>query len=118
MSTILVVQPDTPQARALHDVAKRIGADLVIVDSITRALDAIGKKIPDLILLSAFLSPRDEDTLMGRLRSLEGASHLQTVALPVFQAPEKKEKRSAFGLRKKKRRQNRLATIPTYSPMN
>ena len=51
--------------------------------------------MPDLILLSALLSPRDEDALIAHLRSLDGASHLQTITIPQFrtgpaQAPEKK----------------------------
>jgi len=104
VSTILVVQPDHAQAKVLHDVAHRVGAQLVIVDSTARAVDAIGRQIPDLILLSALLSPRDEDTLMARLRSLDGASHLQTLTLPQFQAAEStRSKKSGFGFRKKQK---------------
>ena len=43
MSVILVVQPDSLQGKVLHDVARRIGAELVIVDSTKRAIEAIGK---------------------------------------------------------------------------
>ncbi len=104
MSVILVIQPDTAQGRVLHDMARRISAELVIVDSTKRAVDAIARQVPDLILLSAFLSPRDEDTLMGRLRSLEGASHLQTMTIPQFQSGEEaKAKKSGFGFGKKKK---------------
>ena len=104
MSVILVIQPDTAQARVLHDMSRRIGAELVTVDSPKRAVDAIARQVPDLILLSPFLSPRDEDTLMGRLRSLAGASHLQTMTIPQFQTGEDgKGKRSGFGFRKKQK---------------
>ena len=86
VSVILVVQPDPLQGKILHDVAHRIGAELVLVDSTKRAVEAIARTIPDLILLSVLLSPREEDKLMARLRSLEGASHLQTLTLPEFRS--------------------------------
>ncbi len=103
MSLILVIQPDPSQARVLHDVAHRIGAELEIVDSSARAVAAIERQVPDLILLSSLLSPRDEDTLMASLRALEGAAHLQTLAIPQFRAAEveKKGKKSAFRFGKK-----------------
>ena len=103
MSVILVIQPDAAQGRVLHDMSRRIGAELVIVDSTRKAVDAIARQVPDLILLSAFLSPRDEDTLIGRLRSLEGASHLQTMTIPQFRTGEEKVKKSGFGFRKKQK---------------
>ncbi len=102
MSVILVVQPDSLQGKVLHDVARRIGAQLVIVDSTKRAVEAIGKQIPDLILLSALLPPREEHKLMAHLRTLEGAPHLQTLTLPQFRrAEEAKPRKSGFGFRKK-----------------
>ena len=68
-------------------------------------MEAIGRQIPDLILLSAFLSPRDEDTLMACLRSLEGTSHLQTLSIPQFRSTEGSthKKKSGFGFRKKQK---------------
>ena len=106
MSVILVVQPDPRQGKILHDVAHRIGAELVLVDSTKRAIEAIARTIPDLILLSVLLSPREEDKLMARLRSLEGASHLQTLTLPEFRSgdgEEPKPRKSGFGFRRKQK---------------
>jgi hypothetical protein len=105
VSVILVIHPEPSQASVLHDVARRIGTELLIVDSAARAVDAIERRIPDLILLSQFLSPRDEDTLMARLRTLEGASHLQTLSIPQFRSSEEsgKKKKSGFGFRKKQK---------------
>ena len=103
MSVILVIQPDAAQGRVLHDMARRIGAELVIVESTKKAVDAIARQVPDLILLSAFLSPRDEDTLIGRLRSLEGASHLQTMTIPQFRTSEESKAKRGFGFRKKQK---------------
>jgi hypothetical protein len=105
VSVILVIRPDPSQAKILRDVAKRVGTELLIVDSAKRAVDAIGRQVPDLILLSAFLSPRDEDTLMARLKSLDGTSHLQTLSIPQFSASEdsKQKKKTGFGFRKKQK---------------
>jgi hypothetical protein len=97
VSTVLVVQPDETQADVLRAIfAKRVGAELVIADSAAEALVEIGARVPDLIMLSPMLSPRDEDALIAHLRSLDGASHLQTITIPQFRttaakkAPEKK----------------------------
>jgi len=81
-------------------------ADVVVVDSRDAALDAIRSSIPDVLLLSALLSPRDEDELIGHLRTLN-AHHLQTHTIPqLASALAPGEKRSGGGLfssfRKKK----------------
>ena len=96
MSTVLVVKPDEVQADVLqHIFAKRVGADLVVVDSTNAAIREIAAGMPDLILLSTLLSPRDEDALIAHLRTLDNASHLQTITIPQFrtgpaQAPAKR----------------------------
>jgi CheY-like chemotaxis protein len=105
MSLVLVVEPDTAQANVLRQVLlKRVGAELVLVDSTAAAVDAIDQHIPDLILLSALLSPRDEDMLMGHLRTLEGASHLQTLTIPQLgtEGKSRARKSSSFGFGKKR----------------
>src|SRR5687767_4052333 len=85
MSSVLVVQPDDVQADVLERIfEKRVGADLVMVGTTMQAIDQIARRMPDLILLSALLSPRDEDALIAHLRSLDGASHLQTITIPQF----------------------------------
>ena len=103
MSAVLVVQPDETQADVLQRIfEKRVGADLVIVHSTMEALDEIGARIPDLILLSALLSPRDEDALIAHLRALDGASHLQTITIPQFRTGPAKAPAKKGGLFSKK----------------
>jgi hypothetical protein len=104
MSVVLVVEPDGTQADLLRKVLpKRIGADLVVVKSTKAALEAIDGAVPDLILLSTLLSPRDEDRLFAHLRSLVDASHLQTLTIPLLRAHAQAGKRKgSFGFRKKK----------------
>jgi hypothetical protein len=102
MSQVLVVQPDHSQAQTLRDIFRRVAADLEVVHSTGEAMDAIAFRMPDLILLSTLLSPRDEDVLMAHLRTLEGASHLQTLTLPQFRSAEEPvARKSRFGFGKK-----------------
>lgn len=101
MSVVLVLEPDSSQAAALRRVIKRVGAELVLVDSTTAAIDAIKRRIPDLILLSTLLSPRDEDRLIAHLRSLEGTSHIQTLTIPLFHSEQKSTGRKGSLFRKK-----------------
>ncbi len=85
---VLAVEPDPRQAsllrRVLRDVAR---AELLLVDSKDAALAALETRTPDLLLLSALLSPRDESELLDHLRRLEGADHLQTLTIPLLAAP-------------------------------
>jgi CheY-like chemotaxis protein len=104
MSVVMVVQPDAVQAEVLRRVVHDSGADLVMVASTADAIEAIGRAVPDLILLSTLLSPRDEDGLMAHLRSLGGASHLQTLTIPQFRTKaEPTVRKSSFSFRKKQK---------------
>src|SRR5258706_13753285 len=87
MSVVLVLEPDRAQAEQLLRVLrKRVRAETILVTSTASAIEIIGHATPDLILLSALLSPRDEDRLIKHLRSLEDAPHLQTLTIPRFSA--------------------------------
>ncbi len=45
---------------------------------------ALADRVPDVLLVTALLSPRDEDELVTHLRSLDGAEHLQTHTIPLL----------------------------------
>jgi hypothetical protein len=80
---VLAIEPDLRQAAIVKRVVKeRVQAEIVVVDSRDAAIAAIRTAIPDVLLVSALLSPRDEDDLMAHLRALEGATHLQTHTIP------------------------------------
>src|SRR5581483_8739102 len=108
MSTVLVIEPDRSQAEKLRRVLHgRVRADLAMVESTSAAIDAIDSGVPDLILLSALLSPRDEDKLMTHLRGIGNASHLQTLTIPQLAAADsddEDEQSSGFGRFKKKKK--------------
>lgn len=83
MPLVLAIEPDLRQAAILKRVVRdKVHADLAVVDSRDAAVAALAAQIPDVLLLSALLSPRDEDELVSHLRTLGGAEHLQTHTIP------------------------------------
>src|SRR5438876_627869 len=88
MPLILAIEPDRRQSSQLTSIVHgRLHADLVLAESAERALAALGDRVPDLILTSAFLSPQDEGALGERLRSLNAAAYVHTLTIPVLSAP-------------------------------
>ena len=83
MALVLAVEPDHRQASILKRIIRdQVRADLVLVDSRDAAVAALKARIPDVILLTALLSPRDEEELVTYLRTLAGAQHIQTHTIP------------------------------------
>ena len=90
MALVLAIEPDRHQAEAVRRlISERYLADLVLVDTKDAAVAAIAEQIPDLILVTAWFDPGDEDELVGCLRTLGDASHLQTLTIPQLAAPSK-----------------------------
>ena len=88
MPLILAIEPDKRQATQLKSIVRaRLGAELVIGDSAATALHALGDRVPDLILTTPLLSPKDEAALNERLHALGGAaSYVQTLTIPMLAA--------------------------------
>lgn len=107
MALVLAIEPDPRQAATLKAVVRAgVHAKLVVVDSKDAALASIAACVPDLILVTALLPPRDEDDLTRRLKTLEHAAHLQTLTIPMFArapAEQKLGSRAFSGFRRKKR---------------
>jgi len=83
VALVLAIEPDHRQATTLKRVVREsVKADLVLVESRDAAITALDAQIPDVILVTALLSPRDEEELVTHLRALEGAEHLQTYTIP------------------------------------
>ena len=83
MALVLAVEPDHRQAIILKRIVRElVRADLVLVDSRDAAVAALKARIPDVILLTALLSPRDEEELVAYLRTLSGVQHIQTHTIP------------------------------------
>ncbi len=98
MRTVLAFEPDARQAAALKlVVTNRVGAEFVLAESKDAALAAIRSCVPDLILLTALISPRDESEIADLIREMDGAEHTQTLTIPLLDLgtsqPVKKKKR-------------------------
>jgi CheY-like chemotaxis protein len=89
---ILAIEPDRWRASQLKAIARRIGAELRLTDSMDGALAALNEQTPDLILTPALLSARDDQAFTDRLRSLgEAAAHIQTLTIPTLTEPSTAE---------------------------
>src|SRR5436190_18126662 len=85
MAIILAIEPDRRQAAHLSAIVRhRVGAELILADTTEGALDAIGSRVPDLVLVPALLSPQDDAALNAALRVIAAAAHVRTLTIPVF----------------------------------
>ena len=85
MPIILAVEPDHKQAARLAAIVRHhVGAELVIGDTTERALDALGSRVPDMVLIPALLSPQDDASLAAALRVIAAAAHVRTLTIPVL----------------------------------
>ena len=85
MPIVLAIEPDRRQAAHLTAIVRhQVGAELVIADTTEGALDAIGNRVPDLVLVPALLSPQDDAALAAALRVIAAAAHVRTLTIPVL----------------------------------
>ncbi len=85
MAVVLAIEPDARQAAVLKRVVReRVHAEITVVDSKDAAIAAIDAHVPDVILVTALLSPRDEEDLVDHLKTLQDADHLQTITIPLL----------------------------------
>ena len=100
MTLIVAIEPDRRQANCLGAMVRgKLKAELVLADSAEGALTALGGRVPDVILTSALLSPKDETAIAEWLRTLDSAAaHVQTLTIPVFapSRPRPNRARSMF----------------------
>src|SRR6185503_6088302 len=110
MSLVLAIEPDIRQAGILKRIVREmVQAELILVESRDAAIAAIDQQIPDVILLTALMSPRDEDELVTHLRRLGAAEHLQTHTLPLLSTARSAEPAARGGLLGKFRKQRKEA---------
>lgn len=83
---ILAVEADARQAAELTSLFQtEVSAELVLAGSAQQALAAVGNRIPDLVLTSQLIPPKDEAALTAWLRNLgDKAAHVQTVTIPAL----------------------------------
>ena len=86
MPLILAIEPDRRQASRVAAIAKnRLHAEIVSADTTEHGIEALKGRVPDLILTSLLLSPKDDAALSDWLRaSDEAGAHVQTLVIPVL----------------------------------
>src|SRR5215212_830021 len=110
MPLVLAIEPDIRQGDILKRIVREmVQAELILVESRDAAIAAIDQQIPDVILLTALMSPRDEDELVTHLRRLGAAEHLQTHTLPLLSTARGSEPAAKGGLLGKFRKRKEAA---------
>src|SRR5690606_3449026 len=99
MQVVLAFEPDLRQASALERIVRdRVGATFVLAESKDQAIAAIRSRIPDLILLTAFVSPSAGNARPELIRDTEGAEHTQTLTIPLLDLGQTKTRSKKRGL--------------------
>jgi CheY-like chemotaxis protein len=85
MSRILAVETDRERAWRLKKlVREHVRAKLIVAPTVQAAIAVINERIPDLILVSAFLPPNEESDLIAHVRQLTHAPYLQMLSIPAI----------------------------------
>lgn len=100
MALILAIEPDGRQAaKVAASVRGRVNADLVIEGSAEEALPRLNGRVPDLVLTTALLSPKDDAVLAGWLRERgAGVAWVQTLTIPVLGSLSQRQQRKKGGV--------------------
>ena len=98
MPRVLAIEPNSERGSTLRTTLDGRVEDVLVVDSNASAIESLGQDVPDLVLLSALLSPSDEDALFECLRSLPHSTHVQTLTIPQIRDTSSSKRRSKFAL--------------------
>src|SRR5829696_1638973 len=113
MPIILAIEPDRRQRHVLGSLVRhRVGAELILADTTEHALEAIGNRVPDLVLVPALLSPQDDAALAAALRVIAAAAHVRTLTIPVLASESKSGSESRSGLLSRWRRGRDASPAP------
>ena len=82
---VLVIETDPDRAQALADLVRDyVGAQCSVFKNVQDAIRSIDVAIPDVVLTSMLLPPREVDELTASLRRDPAARHVQMVTVPYF----------------------------------
>src|SRR5262245_15831708 len=83
MAKILAIESDPERIVILRRlVGEKLGADVIVADSIEKAINTLDAKRPDVIVTSSLLSPSDDHRLADHLRQAPSLDHLPVLVLP------------------------------------
>ena len=113
MAQILAIEPDPEKVVILRRlVGEKLGADILVADSIESAINTLDAKRPDVIVTSSLLSPGDDQQLADHLRQAPALDHLPVLMLPPLVDTEDAE--VSDGLMSRLFRRRRHQSWPTY----
>ncbi len=100
MPLIFAIDSDKRQSAQLASLLRaHVDADLVQSTTVLDGIDLLQGRIPDLVLTSSLLSPRDESALANHMRELgTRAAHVHTLTIPVLAAARKASKKRPSGV--------------------
>ena len=113
---ILAIERDSDQARLLSEVIHRhVRADLVLAETAEKAMTSLGNRVPNLVLIPALLSPREETTLRDGLKANGATANIEMLTIPVL-APAVEEAKSRGVLSRFRRGKSRDVSEAGFSP--
>ena len=98
MPRVLAIEPNSERGSILRTTLDGRVEGVLVVDSNASAIESLSQDVPDLVLLSALLSPGDEEELFECLRSLPDSTHVQTLTIPQLRTSTETKRRSKFAL--------------------
>ena len=86
MSIILAIEPDRRRAAQLKGMARaHLTAELLVAPTASEAVEALGGRVPDVLLTAPLLPSHEEATMADYLRQLgPAAAHVQTLTIPLL----------------------------------
>jgi hypothetical protein len=88
---ILAIEPDRRQSAKLAMLARNQRAEMIVVGSVHEGLDILDERVPDLLLISPLLLPKDEALLAERLQELDAdGMKVSTLLIPLLETPNRK----------------------------
>jgi hypothetical protein len=86
MSIILAIEPDRRRAAQLTGMARaHLRAELLVAPTASQAVEALGGRVPDVLLTAPLLPSHEEAAMADHLRQLgPAAAHVQTLTIPLL----------------------------------
>jgi hypothetical protein len=86
MSIILAIEPDRRRAAQLTGMARaHLRAELLVAPTASQAVEALGGRVPDVLLTAPLLPSHEEAAMADYLRQLgPAAAHVQTLTIPLL----------------------------------
>jgi hypothetical protein len=94
MSIILAIEPDRRRAAQLKGMARaHLTAELFVAPTASEALEALGGRVPDVLLTAPLLPSHEEATMADYLRQLgPAAAHVQTLTIPLLAGSSERDR--------------------------